>query len=39
MMSLLRKQQETRTTRKSERDHVGHKRVRYNQPIAKPIRQ
>jgi hypothetical protein len=37
--SVLRKQQETRTTRKSERNHVRQKRVRYNQPIAKPIRQ
>jgi hypothetical protein len=33
---VLRKQQETCTTRKSERKHVRHKRVRYNQPIAKP---
>jgi hypothetical protein len=34
--SVLRKQQETCTTQKSERKHVRHKRVRYNQPIAKP---
>jgi hypothetical protein len=34
--NVLRKQQETCTTQKSERKHVRHKRVRYNQPIAKP---
>jgi hypothetical protein len=32
--SVLRKQQETRTARKSERNHIRQKRVRYNQPIA-----